>query len=67
MGVKHSLILIGGNMLDYTPVQTVITLPGKFANISTKKLGRKRVEDTEQAVIHILRQKRSNAAELKSL
>lgn len=58
MGVKHSLILIGGNMSDYTPVLTVIPLPGKFANIFTKKLGRKRVEDTEQALMHVLRQKR---------
>lgn len=46
MGVKRSLILIGGNMSDYTPVLTVIPLPGKFANIFTKELGRKRVEDT---------------------
>lgn len=53
-------------MSDYTPILTVIPLPGKFASIFTKKLGRKRVEDTEQTLIHILRQK-SNAAEFKPL
>lgn len=53
-------------MPDYTPVLTVILLPGKFANIFTKKLGRKRVEDIKQALIHVLRQK-SNEAEFKPL
>lgn len=66
MGVKRSLILIGGNMSDYSPVLTVIPLPGKFANIFAKKLRRKRVEDTEQALMHRLRQK-SNEAEFKPL
>lgn len=53
-------------MPDYTPVLTVILLPGKLANIFTKKLGRKRVEDIKQALIHVLRQK-SNEAEFKPL
>lgn len=66
MGVKRSLILVGGNMSDYTPVLTVIPLPGKFANIFTKKLERKRIEDTKQGLIHTLRQK-SNVAKLKPL
>jgi len=47
MRVKHSLILIGGNVSVYTPVLTVIPLPGKFADIFTKKLGRKRAGDTK--------------------
>lgn len=58
MGVKRSLVLISGNITDYTPGLTVILLPGKFANIFTKKLGRKRVEDTKQALMRVLGQKK---------
>lgn len=55
MRVKHSLILIGGNVSVYSPVLIVIPLPRKFANIFTKKLRKKRVEDTKKAIIDILR------------